>query len=662
MGIQCVKVNADMGGALQEGMELPTCNVDELSNAIISTMRVELRIKCDGLPHEITNNPKSVLSYKIEYGTTQQVLKWSEKLDNGSESKFSNAYILPYELGTNKSMKISLYRHDDDARILYGNLITDLDDIITSDPHEIRKQINIVEEAYKDFETFIILKANEKKQENLSQLVLQFEIIDCKLKGPLYFTCYQKGEETLKFIYQSEMIENKKSGAKVFTFHPLMLSSKDFEGLWDDKILTFEFEDASKKKTKKPMESMATYVATIKELIQLQSKDLQAELRNLKFGKLTMKTKKHEPIITLGSVLFSKTRFIPIIAVDCSLGNLTFDNLKCMHHFDKMRPNFYIEALKAIEMKIKPFYSKLIAYGFGAKLVPKKSKPCDCFALNGNIFDPIIKTKEQLIDSYIDTIKSVEICLPVNFTKIIRAAKSMAQFELKDYKKEYMRSKCNLGDSQLPDNTLRNYYILYILTAGVIDDPDETFNECLNIPELPLSIVFVKIGNQQMKDVDDLDDLKKRLELYQSQRRKFMSLVEFDRVYNDLENFGKFLISTVPTQLLQFIKLAEHTASIESMNEESGSMAEKYKGIKVPDEDEKCISISQQGIDSGIIQSYDEYFDDLKADYYNTMIEKSVTGKEVGRLINEGVAEIDPDLPLIYLKGASETPESYSQS
>ena len=65
MGIQCVKVNADMGGALQEGMELPTCNVDELSNAIISTMRVELRIKCDGLPHEITNNPKSVLSYKI---------------------------------------------------------------------------------------------------------------------------------------------------------------------------------------------------------------------------------------------------------------------------------------------------------------------------------------------------------------------------------------------------------------------------------------------------------------------------------------------------------------------------------------------------------------------------------------------------------------------
>ena len=141
-----------------------------------------------------------------------------------------------------------------------------------------------------------------------------------------------------------------------------------------------------------------------------------------------------------------------------------------------------------------------------------------------------------------------------------------------------------------------------------------------------------------------------------------MSLVEFDRVYNDLENFGKLLISTVPTQLLQFIKLAEHSMNIESINEESGSMAEKYKGNKIPDEDEKCISISQQGIDPGTIQSYNEYFDDLKADYYNTMIEKSVTGKEVGRLINEGVAEVDPDLPLIYLKGATETPESCSQS
>lgn len=645
MGIQCASVTDTSNSRWdQEGMELSTRSVDELSSAIVSTMRVELRFKCEGLPAAITEKEKAMVSYKVEYGGNQHILKWSEKLEKGAAPKFSSAYILPYEMGTNKLMKVFIYRHEDEARILYGEVTLNLDEAIIAWPSEVKRQVVIAEEVFKETQTFVTLQVSERKQEELAQLTLQFEVVECKLKGPLYFTCYQKSGESSKLIYQSEMVEGRKSAPRVFTFHPLMLSSESFEGQWEDKTLVFEF-DCAGKKSAKPPRSAATCTATVKELILLQTRELAAEVRNSKFGKVTIKHRTFEPVITLGSVLFSGTRFIPIIAVDCSLGNLTFDNLKCMHHFDKIRPNYYVEALKAIESKLTPFYSRMFAYGFGAKIVPKKTKLSSCFSLNGNIFDPTVKTQEELVDSYVRTIKSVELCLPVNYTEIIRTAKELAVAELRSFRKSNAQHGLH---SISTEPVLSNYYVLYILTAGVLDDPEEAFNECLSIPELPLSIVFVKIGNQQMKDVDDLDDLKKRLEQYQSQKRKFMSLVEFDRLYNDLENFGKFLISTVPTQVLQFLKAAPHSVEIETKSEDSVRTSETVR--QPGGREEAKMMLKRQGLDPGAERSFEEYFEGLKTEYYQKLKSKAFAADEIEDILRQGVPEMDPELPLEYLK------------
>lgn len=59
-----------------------------------------------------------------------------------------------------------------------------------------------------------------------------------------------------------------------------------------------------------------------------------------------------------------------------------------MHHFEKHRPNLYIEALTQVEQKAYPFYKEILGYGFGAKIIPRKSKLSSCFALNKNIFAP----------------------------------------------------------------------------------------------------------------------------------------------------------------------------------------------------------------------------------------------------------------------------------
>ncbi len=657
-----------------EGVELMVRSVDESKNAIVSTMRLEVRIQCEGLPplEGKAETEKYVMSYKIEYGSSQQIWKWSEKFENNSRPKISNKpCILPYEMGTDQTMRISLYRYEDFKELRdpvprppYGNVLLDLNEAIVAKSHEVRKRVIVLDEAYKMAETYITVSVAEKKQENLAQLLLQLEVTECKLKGPLYFTCYQHVGDGVKYICESSLAEQKKTSPKTFTFEPLVLSSEAFEGSWEDKTLSFIFEDgssANKKVTtgliRQGLKAVALCTVGIKELLQPHLQELAVETRNKRFGKVMIKNRTVEPILTLGSILFSNVKLVPIVAVDCSLGNLTFDNLKCMHHFDKIRPNLYIEALNAVESRAFPFYSKMLGYGFGAKIIPKKSRLSSCFALNGNIFDPAVKTRDDLVNSYIKTIKSVELCLPVNYSEVIKTAKGLARLELQEFNRRYRYSQHDLNSSgtNAVTSMLQNYYVLYILTAGVLDDAEEVFNECAEIAGLPLSIIFVKIGNQQMKDVDDLGEIKKRIESAYCSKRLFLSIVEFDRVYNDLTNFGKFLISSVPTQILQFFKMTQHKMS-GSMSDLTAdpTTATPAREVKPPsEEDEKeaaTTTIKQQGLNPASEDTYAEYFEKLKMEYYQKMRERSVNSTDIERIIKNGVPEADPDLPLEFIK------------
>ena len=47
---------------------------------------------------------------------------------------------------------------------------------------------------------------------------------------------------------------------------------------------------------------------------------------------------------------------------------------------------------------------------------------------------------------------------------------------------------------------IRNYYVLVLLMAGVIDDLQDAVNEVLRAKDIPISIVIVKIGKQEETD------------------------------------------------------------------------------------------------------------------------------------------------------------------
>lgn len=157
-------------------------------------------------------------------------------------------------------------------------------------------------------------------------------------------------------------------------------------------------------------------------------------------------------------VFRNQLNIVPIIGVDFSMANLTFnDQQYCIHTLKPGVPNDYVEALKGVNQAFSSFSSFNLAYGVGARthVRGEGQDACDLFSMSGDFQDPFINSEDELLASYNGTIKTVRLALPVNFQKIIKFVCDLAQMEF---------GTCE-------DVTqIRNYYVLVLLMAGVIDD------------------------------------------------------------------------------------------------------------------------------------------------------------------------------------------------
>lgn len=62
----------------------------------------------------------------------------------------------------------------------------------------------------------------------------------------------------------------------------------------------------------------------------------------------------------------------------------------------------------------------MLSYGFGARTVSGEGPACNLFSMTGDFVDPFVHGEEELINSYVGTIKAVKLALPVYFREIIK--------------------------------------------------------------------------------------------------------------------------------------------------------------------------------------------------------------------------------------------------
>lgn len=150
----------------------------------------------------------------------------------------------------------------------------------------------------------------------------------------------------------------------------------------------------------------------------------------------------------------------------------------------------------------------MVAFGIGAKTLPGADHPtCQLFSITGDYSDPFVENEEQMLSCYAETIKAVEITLPINYKPIVKFVCDLAQMEM----------------GTASDAThIKNYYVLTLLMAGIIDDIEDSINEILRAAELPISVVIVKVGDGANADKESEKMFEKSKSIFDTCERVFI--------------------------------------------------------------------------------------------------------------------------------------------
>ncbi|CAG2100160.1 unnamed protein product [Medioppia subpectinata] len=207
------------------------------------------------------------------------------------------------------------------------------------------------------------------------------------------------------------------------------------------------------------------------------------------------------------------------VAIDFTASNGPPKNRQSLHYMDNSgRPNPYQIALRSVGQVIEPYNSAGIypAFGFGAK-IPPTWEVSHLFHLNGSQSHPYCSGVTEVLDHYRKTLSSVTLYGPTNFADVINNTASIAR--------QYDNGK--------------HYFVLLIITDGIISDMIHTKRAIIKASKLAMSIIIVGVGNANFAAMDELDSDYVRLHLYGEYADR--DIVQFVPINKFVNKNGRFI-------------------------------------------------------------------------------------------------------------------------
>lgn len=178
-----------------------------------------------------------------------------------------------------------------------------------------------------------------------------------------------------------------------------------------------------------------------------------------------------------------------------------------------------MDCLKSVNKAFHYFSRFILPIGFGARtLLAKKEGPAsNLFSMTGDFMDPFVESNNELLNCYEGTLKSVQLALPVYFSAVLKFVCDIANNEMK-----------KAGGIV----NLKNYFVLTILMAGMIDDFQDTMNEMLKAANLPISIIVINIS-KNTEENDSEKFIKKAFPAFKKSERVYVDLLDFESYKNE---------------------------------------------------------------------------------------------------------------------------------
>ncbi|XP_061211691.1 copine-5-like [Neopsephotus bourkii] len=229
------------------------------------------------------------------------------------------------------------------------------------------------------------------------------------------------------------------------------------------------------------------------------------------------------------------------VAIDFTASNGNPSQPTSLHYLSPYQLNAYTMALKAVGEIIQDYDSDKMfpALGFGAK-IPPDGRVSHEFPLNGDAENPACRGIEGVLEAYHRSLRRVQLYGPTNFAPVVNhVARAAAAV---------------LDGSQ--------YFVLLIITDGVISDMAQTKEAIVNAAALPMSIIIVGVGQAEFDAMVELDGDDIRVSSRgRVAERDIVQFVPFrDHVaagggaVRSMARLARAVLAEVPPQLLSYMK------------------------------------------------------------------------------------------------------------
>ena len=507
--------------------------------------KVELHISCKGLQNKDTFSKSDPIVSVQLFDKLRKVWYEADRTEcvkNNLNPQFSKTIYLDYRFEEVQKIKFSVFDVDNETQSLddddfLGYMETTLGQIVSSSNYT----KHLMSKRSHELGT-ITIHAEEVVQSR-QYLKLQFsgshlDKKDMFGKSDPYLEFHRANKDgSYSLVHKTEYIKNTLNPV----WPPFTISASSL-GRGDEKcaikVICYDWDrDGSH-------DLIGEFSTTLGEL--LSEKLITWDLINP--HKVSKKKYKNSGTISISSghviqkytfldYIFGGCQINFTVAIDFTGSNGNPKSPSSLHYNNPYQPNQYVRALTAVGEVCQDYDTDKMfpALGFGAKIGGKVSHE---FALNGNPSNPYCAGIEGVLAAYHQAIAAVELYGPTNVAPVINHV-------------------VNFAEQASHNPQVQQYFILLLLTDGVITDMRETKLAIIRASYLPMSIIIVGVGGADFSAMVELDSDDATLhEGSKAAFRDIVQFVPFRKFRGDYasESLAKEVLAELPGQVTDYMR------------------------------------------------------------------------------------------------------------
>ncbi|CAL1546463.1 unnamed protein product [Lymnaea stagnalis] len=465
--------------------------------------KVELRISCKNLPNRdigSLSDPCAVLYFK--YHDKFKEFSRTEHAKNTLDPKFTTPFTVDYHFETVQHVRIRIFDLDNTTEKLddddfLGQMECTLGQIVSKSPFTktlTRKNgqdmsncfITISAEEIKEGCELALLRFGAKKLENKDFMGKSDPFLEVSRGLP---------DGTWQVVHRTEVVKNNLNPEwRPFSVRLQLLCGGDRTRPIRFDVFDWDGDGSH--------DLIGGFTSTLEELSKASTgqqvtwpcvnEGKKAKKKGYKdSGTVILNSFQIQKEHTFLDYIFGGLQINLTIGVDFTASNGKPKERGSLHFIDYQHPNEYMQAINAVGSVLQDYdWDKMFpALGFGALIPPSMTVSFE-FPLNFNPQNPFCAGIQGVLNAYVNCIQQIELYGPTNVAPIIN---------------HVARFAADAQNGELQGRGAATYYILMLLTDGVLSDMDDVRNAIVNASGLPMSLIIVGVGQADFADMNRLD-------------------------------------------------------------------------------------------------------------------------------------------------------------